>query len=98
MSSRNVFLVAYDICDPKRLRKIYKTMRGYGAALQYSVFQCALSATERQLLIQDVSGIIHHTEDRVLIAELGPQEGRGSKACQILGRQDLPPEPGPIVL
>jgi len=98
MSNRHVFLVAYDIRDPKRLRRIHKALRGYGDPLQFSVFQCALSAAERQLLVQDVSEIIHHAEDRVLIAELGPQEGRGAKACQILGRQELPPEPGPIVI
>jgi len=25
-----LYLVTYDICDPKRLRKVYRLMRGYG--------------------------------------------------------------------
>jgi len=98
MSGRSVFLVAYDIRNPKRLRRIHKTLRGYGDALQFSVFQCKLSAAKKQLLITDVSEIIHHAEDRVLIAELGPEEGRGGRACQILGRQEMPPDRGPVIL
>lgn len=27
---RNTFLVCYDICDDRRLAKVYKTMRGFG--------------------------------------------------------------------
>ena len=40
---RNAYLVCYDVCDDKRLQKIYKTMRGWGDHLQLSVFQCELS-------------------------------------------------------
>ena len=27
---RQSYLVCYDICDDKRLRKVFQTMRGYG--------------------------------------------------------------------
>ena len=37
---RQSYLVCYDISDDKRLRKVFKTMRGYGDHLQYSVFEC----------------------------------------------------------
>ena len=36
--ARRRFLIAYDICDPKRLRQVCKTMEEYGERLQYSVF------------------------------------------------------------
>ena len=39
---RRLYFVTYDICDPKRLRRVYKTMKGFGAHLQLSVFQCEL--------------------------------------------------------
>lgn len=40
---RNTFLVCYDICDDKRLRKVFRTMRDFGDHLQYSVFECQFS-------------------------------------------------------
>ncbi|MFO0762685.1 MAG: CRISPR-associated endonuclease Cas2, partial [Byssovorax sp.] len=36
---RHTYVVAYDVCDPKRLRQVHKTMRGFGDALQLSVFR-----------------------------------------------------------
>ena len=27
---RQTYIVAYDVCDPKRLRKVFRTMRGWG--------------------------------------------------------------------
>lgn len=45
---RSVFLLCYDVADDKRLRKTYKKMCGFGTPLQYSVFRCELSATEKQ--------------------------------------------------
>jgi CRISPR-associated protein Cas2 len=40
------YLVAYDIADPKRLRKVATTCEDFGARKQYSVFLCRLSATD----------------------------------------------------
>ena len=37
----------YDICEDKRLAKVYKIMRGYGDHLQYSVFECQLTQAVR---------------------------------------------------
>lgn len=41
------YVVAYDVRDPARWRKVYKVLRGFGVRVQYSVFRCKLS--ERQL-------------------------------------------------
>src|SRR5437870_5051974 len=46
---RTCYIVAYDIADPKRLQRVHRTMRGYGDPLQYSVFRCILSPSERIL-------------------------------------------------
>ena len=40
---RTSYLVSYDISDDKRLRQVFKIMRGYGDHLQYSVFECQLT-------------------------------------------------------
>lgn len=97
MSERSLFLVAYDIRDPKRLRAVFKKMNGFGDPLQFSVFQCELSPAERQLMISALAEIIHHVEDRILIADLGRRKGRARKAVRFLGRQTFPAEGGPVV-
>src|SRR5207245_5663551 len=45
----NLYIVAYDISDPRRWRRVFRLMNGYGEWLQLSVFQCRLSqpATHR---------------------------------------------------
>lgn len=92
------YVVAYDISDDKRLRKVYKTMCGYGDPLQYSVFRCDLNAREKVELISALTEIIHHREDRVLIIDLGPASGRADERMETLGRSDLPPVRRAIVV
>jgi len=98
MSGRNLFLVAYDVRDPKRLRQIHKKLSGFGEPVQFSIFQCELTQTEKQLMIGEVSEIIHHKEDRVLIVNMGRRKGRADRVVQVLGRQELPPPKGPVVI
>ena len=43
---RTTYLVCYDICEDKRLKKVFKTMRNYGDHLQYSVFECQMTTTD----------------------------------------------------
>ena len=44
------YLVSYDVRDPKRWRKAYKLLRGFGTRLQYSVFRCHLSSRQFEQL------------------------------------------------
>lgn len=82
---RNTFLVCYDICDDKRLRKVFKTMRDFGDHLQYSVFECQLSPIELARCRQRLADIINHAADQVLFVNLGPSEGRGDRVITALG-------------
>ena len=43
---RTSYLVCYDISDDKRLRKVFKLMRGFGDHLQFSVFECQFTASD----------------------------------------------------
>lgn len=83
---RNSYLVTYDICDDKRLRKVFQLMRGYGDHIQYSVFECQLTPRDLIRLRSDLAAIIHHTEDQVLFVDLGPAEGRGDRVITSLGK------------
>lgn len=84
---RHRYVVSYDVSDPKRLRRIFKVMRGFGDHIQLSVFQCDLSAKERLLLLDAVGNVINRGEDQVVIIDLGPAEGRGKRCISTLGRK-----------
>ncbi|MEQ8767241.1 MAG: CRISPR-associated endonuclease Cas2 [Planctomycetota bacterium] len=88
---RNAYVICYDVSDDRRLRQVFRKLQGYGDPLQYSVFRCVLSDKEKFLLLGELSELIHHREDRVMIIDTGPAEGRANKAFEFLGR-DIPPE------
>jgi CRISPR-associated protein Cas2 len=87
---RNTYLVCYDICDDKRLRKVFQTMRDFGDHLQYSIFECQFTLADLARCRQALSDIIHHTEDQVLFVDLGPTEGRGDRVITALGQAHSP--------
>ena len=95
---RNQYLVSYDIADAKRLRQMYKKMCGFGDPIQYSVFLCPLSAKEKVLLVDKVRDVIHHQEDRVMVIDLGPLEGRGKECISFYGLKRETPESGAVVV
>jgi CRISPR-associated protein Cas2 len=89
---RSVYLVCYDISDRKRLRQVFKAMRGFGDHLQYSVFRCDLSPRERAELISTVDALIDHRADQVLLVDLGPPDGRATDCFFALGKPYTAPE------
>lgn len=95
---RHQYLVSYDVSNKKRLRRMLKTMRGFGNSVQLSVFLCSLSAREKVLLLAAVDKVIHHTEDQVLVVNLGPSEGRGMDCIDVLGRPCIPAERQAIII
>lgn len=95
---RRRYLVCYDVSDPKRLVRTYKKMNGFGDPLQYSVFLCDLSAKERVLLEEALTDILNLKEDRVLIVDAGPVEGRGQECFTMLGKARKTPGRGPLIV
>jgi len=76
---RRRYVVAYDVTDPKRLRKLHSKMRGFGDPVQYSVFICDLLEKEKVLLVMAVDEIINHREDRVIIIDTGSIKGEAER-------------------
>ena len=77
--------------DPRRLARTYRKMNGFGEPAQYSVFICDLSPKERALLETALTEILNLKEDRVLIVDMGPSEGRGRESFTTLGTaRELP--------
>lgn len=69
--ARRRFLIAYDIREPKRLRRVCKTMEEFGERLQYSVFICDLSRTELVHTRRRVETEMNLNEDSIVIVDLG---------------------------
>ena len=95
---RHRYLVCYDVADDRRLNRTHKKLTGFGLAVQYSVFVCDLSPTERVRLEEALTAILNLNEDRVLIVDAGPTEGRGSECFSVLGRATALPSRGATVI
>ena len=74
MAKERLYLVTYDISDPKRWRHVFKVMKGYGHWMQLSVFQCRLTARRRTEMTVRLEEWIKPTEDHILIIDLGPAD------------------------
>ena len=71
MANERLYIVAYDIAEPKRWRRVFKVMKGYGHWLQLSVFQCRLTARRRAEMTARLEDLIALAEDHILIVDLG---------------------------
>jgi len=78
--SKNFYMICYDIRDPKRWRKAFKLLKGYGESLQYSIFRCRLSSRDREKLRWELEKILT-PEDSLLIAGLCDRCVERVEAC-----------------
>jgi CRISPR-associated protein Cas2 len=95
---RQTYVVSYDISDPKRLRKVFRLMKGYGEHIQYSVFRCELTHRALVELRTRLATLINHEDDQVLFVDIGPEEGRGSMSIAAIGRAYNAPAQSAIVV
>lgn len=59
------YVIAYDISCNKRRKKVSDLLEGYGQRVQYSVFECCLSATKYQELRDRLQQRIRAEEDSI---------------------------------
>lgn len=83
---RHAYIVTYDVCEPNRLRRVYKYLLGQGEHIQLSVFRCELNDIELIQLRSELARLIHDSEDQVLLASLGPVQGRARTAIESIGK------------
>ncbi|MEW6428111.1 MAG: CRISPR-associated endonuclease Cas2 [Thermodesulfobacteriota bacterium] len=91
------YLVSYDVRDPRRWRRLYRALRGYGEWLQLSVFHCRLSRRRLVQLEILVRELVNQSEDHVLIVDLGPADGAGPPV-QSIGLPYQPPVRLPVIV
>ena len=95
---RKLYLVTYDIMDPKRWRRVHRTMLGFGEPLQYSVFACDLSDQDKVRLLATLEEQIEADTDRFMVVDLGPADGRASDRVTFLGRPAEMPERNAVIV
>ncbi|MFN7932981.1 MAG: CRISPR-associated endonuclease Cas2 [Bryobacteraceae bacterium] len=64
---RRNYLVSYDVREDKRLRRVAKTLEGYGVRLQDSVFRCQLTERGMEELRWKLSQLMKEEDDLLVI-------------------------------
>lgn len=67
---RDLYIIAYDICKPKRLNRVRYFLKGFSTGGQKSVFECFLTQGELKEVISGMSHIIDESADRIHIFSL----------------------------
>jgi len=65
-----IYMMCYDICNPKRLTKTAKTLENYGLRIQKSFFQCEMKKTTMESLKNEIIKIIDTKKDFFFIYPL----------------------------
>lgn len=79
----HLYIVTYDVRDPRRWKRLFRAMHGFGDWLQLSVFQCRLDKVRRLRLEAAIQGIVNAREDHVLIIDLGPADAVALRVSSI---------------
>jgi CRISPR-associated protein Cas2 len=67
---RSLFLIAYDVCEPKRLTRVREVLKAYSTGGQKSVYECWCTPAELTAVINEVQGLIRPEEDRVHVIRM----------------------------
>jgi CRISPR-associated protein Cas2 len=89
------YLVTYDISCNKRRKKVSDLLEGYGQRVQYSVFECVLTADQYAELRQRLKPRVRESEDSV---RLYPLSRHTLNQVEIWGGVPLVEPPGSIVV
>ncbi len=67
---RTLYLVAYDIADPKRLARVHRYLLGWKVGGQKSFYECWLTRAELGTVMRELGELIDADNDRVHIFQL----------------------------
>ena len=84
--SGSLYIIGYDIADPRRLQRIHREMCKHAAPLEYSVFLLVGSQAKKDCCLAQMSDLIEASEDDV---RCYPLPARGFQGR--IGRAGLPP-------
>lgn len=64
---RDLYIIAYDIADERRLNRVRYFLKGYSTGGQKSVYECFLTEGELKFVISNLKRLIFEADDRVHI-------------------------------
>lgn len=67
---RDLYIIAYDITDERRLNRVRYFLKGYSTGGQKSVYECFLTEAEAKFVISNLKRMIFESSDRVHIFRL----------------------------
>jgi CRISPR-associated protein Cas2 len=82
---QKLYLIAYDIADPKRLSRTHRVLKKAGLPLQYSVFTTVMSRARLNYLLEALGRIIDEREDDIRCYALP-----AGIECNTIGKQYFP--------
>lgn len=88
-----LWLVSYDIADPRRLARVARAMTRYGVRVQYSVFAVLAKTEEIRELKTLLATLIKPSEDDVRIYPISPSGRSMMLGASMLAPDMLPQHP-----
>ncbi|MBM3739672.1 MAG: CRISPR-associated endonuclease Cas2 [Acidobacteria bacterium] len=73
MEARSLYLAAYDVAAPRRLRAALDLVKAYSTGGQKSVHECFLTEGEKAGLLYDMALVLDEDEDGFLLLRLDPR-------------------------
>ena len=73
---RTLYLVAYDVCDPRRLARVGRYFHSYRVAGQKSVPEIWVTPAELQHIRHDMDRLLDMGQDRLQLIALDPRMRR----------------------
>jgi CRISPR-associated protein Cas2 len=64
------YLICYDVPDTSRRTRLARCLDGYGARVQWSVFEAVLDPALHEAMLYDIGRIILPEEDNVIVYPL----------------------------
>ena len=71
--ARTLYLVAYDVCHPRRLARVTRYFHSYRVAGQKSVPEIWVTPAERASIEADMGHLLAADEDRLQLIALDPR-------------------------
>lgn len=84
-SQNGLYLIAYDIADPRRLSRVHRTLKKQGLPVQYSVFTVVMKRKALLRLLDCLNLLIKTAEDDIRCYRLPEQAD-----IKVLGQQYFP--------
>lgn len=84
-NENGLYLIAYDIANPKRLSRVHRCLKKLGLPVQYSVFTVVMKRKSLLRLLQNLNNLLALADDDVRCYRLSQQAD-----IKLLGKQFFP--------